>query len=590
MVTSISRSIYILICALAFVGTTLRAQTIQVEAPQEIEQGRPFSVTYAIRDLKEDVSPIPPKYEGLELLYGPTRNESSNVSITNGRVVSSSYVAFTYTFLATNRGSFTISGFKLARPSGDPISAPAHKLTVLASTSGAKNMSRMSRGYLYRTVVPRTSVYVQEALPVSYKIYSSTSFGVLDAKAPTYDGFISQKVEDTGRTPILREDYQGTSYQTAEIIREVLFPQRAGSLTLPSSEITIQIPMELEGDPFLGSMIERKLVTSPVAINVKPLPEAGKPDDFSGAVGKFIVNAELSSQSARTNEALTLRYRIQGVGNLKIAKLPNLEFARELEVYDPSDETEQTSDGTTVRATRIIEYSIIPRHTGRYTLPKLTFSYFDPTSKNYKRVATEEMSIRVVQGKHIESNAPVVRSSTIEDDTTPYGLTNKTGASEIKGLSFVSSWQYPASYIGLMVLFVAILMLIRKRIALRADVLGYSASRANAVANKRLRLAKQYLDKNQNSQFYEELLRALWGYMGDKLRLPTSELSRSNVREHLEHHSVEPELIDAWCATLDEAEFARFAPNASSDAPKQLYQRAVEAITKVETSKKLTGK
>ncbi|MDO4691409.1 MAG: BatD family protein [Porphyromonadaceae bacterium] len=589
MVTSIKTSIYTLICALAFIGTTLQAQTIQIEAPQEVEQGRPFSVTYVVRDLQEDVSPISPKYEGLELLYGPTRNESSNVSITNGRVVSSSYVAFTYTFLAVSRGSFTISGFKLARRSGDPLTSRPHKISVIASTSGAKNISRMSKGYLYRTVVPRTSVYVQEALPVSYKVYSSTSFGVLDAKPPTYDGFISQRVEDTGRTPVLREDYQGASYQTAEVIREVLFPQRSGVLTLPSSEITLQIPVEIEGDPFLGSMMERKLVTSPVTINVKPLPEVGKPEDFSGAVGKFTVTSELSNQNPRTNEAFTLRCRIQGIGNLKIAKLPNLEFPRELEVYDPSDETEQTSDGAVVQATRLIEYNIIPRHTGRYTLPKFSFSYFDPSSKSYRRVETEPINIRVSQGKHIETNTPVVQSSKTEENA-PYGLTNKVGASSPQGLSFVSSWKYPASYIALILLFTTVLIMIRKRIALRADVVGYSASRANAVAHKRLRLAKQYLDKGLTNQFYEELLRALWGYMGDKLRLPTSELSRTNVREHLERHSVEQDLIDAWCATLDEAEFARFAPNASSDAPKQLYQRAVETVTSVETSKKLTGK
>lgn len=582
MVISLSR--YIWLSLWIVLGCTLHAQTIEVEAPSEAEQGRPFSITYHLVNYKGQVEIIAPKHEGLELLYGPVRSQSSSVKIINGQVSSSSRLSITYTFLATDKGNYTISGFGLRREEGDDLMAAVHRVQVITSATGQAGMQRMNKGYLYRAIVSRSSVYEQEALPVSYKIYASSAFGIVDAKSPIYDGFISQGVtNDDGRTQLMREDYQGKSYQTAELFREVLFPQKSGKLQIPSAEVTLQVPLELEDDPFLGQMIERKLTTTPLSIEVKPLPTQGRPDDFSGAVGRFSIKAEISNPNPRTNEAFSLTYRILGTGNLKIAKVSELTFARELEVYDPNDQTEQTSDGKTVQAERTIEYNLIARHTGHYTLPALSLSFFDPSVQAYRRVSTSPIDIRVAQGRQVESETAIVQAAS-SDASQPYALLDIQGDTTLPGLGFVTSLLYPLSYLVLLGLFLLLMFLARRQQALRADVLGYSASRANAVAAKRLRQAKRYAQAQATEAFYEELLRALWGYMSDKLRLPTSELSRRNVREHLELRGVEMELIDAWCELIDAVEFARFAPASSERSPEELYKRASSVMARVETA------
>lgn len=573
---------YILVIFGLLSVASLRAQTIEVHAPSEVEQGRPFTVTYQIKNYKGDLLPIDPKSDGLELLYGPARSKQSSVSIYNGQVTSSSDLSFTYTFLAASTGRFSISGFKLQKEDGEYIPAKTCSLVALASRGGQAGVRTSAKGYFYRAIVPRVSVYEQEALPVSYRIYASSRFGIVDAKPPIYDGFISQSTEDRAVAQLMREDYQGVTYQTADIIKEILFPQRAGSIQIPSAEITLQIPIEVEDDPFLGQMMERKLKTSPLTITVKPLPEHGKPEVFSGAVGRFKAKASLSSTSVRTNETVTLTYQIEGVGNLKIAKIPTLSFPRELEAYDPSDATEQKATDNLVQALRTIEYNIIPRHTGTYELPKLTFNFFNPSTQMYESVSTEPLTINVAQGRSMESKHSVVQHATLGSANTPYGLLSQEGVRRIAGLGFVTSWLYPALYIVLLCLFFIALKWLSHYRATRADVLGYSASRAKALATKRLRLARKYADAGQRSEFYEELLRALWGYMSDKLRLPTSELSRSNVREHLQAYEVDGTLIDSWVSTIEAVEFARFAPSQGDNTLNELYERASDTIMRIE--------
>lgn len=591
MVDHLHRHIhYLLLLLVLSAGVSLRAQTIEVHAPSEVEQGRPFTITYQIKNYNGDLRPIDPKSDGLELLYGPARSKQSSVSIYNGQVTSSSDLSFTYTFLAASAGRFSVSGFKLQKEDGDYIPAKACAITALASRSGQASVSRAAKGYFYRTIVPRTSVYEQEALPVSYRIYAASRFGIIDAKPPIYDGFISQSTEDRSVAQLMREDYQGATYQTADIVKEILFPQRAGALQIPSAEITLQIPIEVDDDPFLGQMMERKLRTSPQTITVKPLPEQGKPEDFSGAVGKFKVKASLSSTEFKTNEAVTLTYQIEGVGNLKIAKIPTLSFTRELEAYDPSDATEQKATDNIVQARRSIQYNVIPRHTGKYELPILRFSFFNPTTQTYESVSTEPITISVTQGRNIERAPSVIQHTTSPSANTPYGLLSTGTGEGLGGLALVTSWFYPMIYIALLFFFFIALKWLSHYRATRADILGYSASRAKALATKRLRLARKYADAGQANAFYEELVRALWGYMGDKLRLPTSELSRSNVREHLEAHDVDSALTDSWIATIDAVEFARFAPSQGENTLNELYERASDTIMRIEGSAHLKRK
>lgn len=587
MVTShtLSKSLYT-IYALLLTSLGLYAQKIEVEAPQEVEVGRPFSITFVVKGLNNSKVSIsePPSHKGLELLYGPATSQSRSISYVNGQVTSASALSYTYTFLAGNKGNFTIGGFALELTDGSTLKAPTKSIQALSATRSQTNSYRdtASKQYHYLAIVGKRSVYEQEALPITYKLYAQTSFNLVDAKAPIYDGFISYNLKGSGATQIMREEYKGQLYNTVEMYKELIYPQKSGHLEIPSNKTTIQVPLEVDDNPFLGQLIDRTLATQPVIIEVKPLPRDNKPEDFSGAVGQFSVNRSISTQAPKTNEAFTLKLVLKGSGNLKMARLPQLTFPSGLEVYPPSDQTEDSQQGSTVTTTRTIEYSIIPRETGRYTLPPLAFSYFDPKTEQYKSIHARGEDISVGLGKILEDDKAVV-VAVANSQPSAHLLSYQRGTSSPHGLGFVSSWFYPFCYV--LIAFVAFILGLfgKAQLTRRADIWKYGASQANSVARKRLKLAHKYCKDGNEEAFYEEALRAMWEYVGSKLMIPSSELSRAKVAELLTQRGIDAEQVLEWTQTMDNIEFARFAPSTQNNTPLALYERAVYIISHIES-------
>ena len=587
---------------IAFVGRTLLlllslllplslgAQTIRVEVPQTVVQGTPFQLSYTYSGSEDFERVTEPKAAGLQVLYGPARQQMSSYQNINGRSSSTSSVSLTFTLLAEHTGNISIPavtallGEKRVTVHGATVRVlPPDKNASSARSQGTAGTS-VTGTYFFRALPSATVVYEKQAFPIRYKLYATTEFEINSYEAPQYDGFLSEKQADDGRRQLQLETYQGRNYRTVDILSEVLFPQRSGTLTIPTSKIGLRVPVaQADADPFFGSsmMGDREVRSAPVTIQVRPLPTEGKPADFSGAVGSFRMRAELLTKTPKTNESLTIRLTLEGTGNLKQVTSPSISFPQDFEVYDPKETYEEKISATEVYGKKIIEYFAIPRRTGAVTIPSLSFSYFDPHLGRYETLRSQTFTLQVAQGRETAADD---RSSLRQQEQLLRQLYSEGSLGAPKGLLWAQSWSYLLLFplialIGL----IAYLVIARDR-GLRADSLGYKASRASSVATKRLRIARKLLEAGEREAFYEETLRALWGYLGDKLRLPASELSRASVSELLRMRGLDEEIIARLTAVIDEVEFARYAPAKEGDM-QALYDTTAEVISAIDTHK-----
>lgn len=564
----------------------LAAQTIQVQVPATVMKGRPFQLAYILQGSSEIEHLDAPKLSGLSLLYGPARQTSSSYQNINGRSSSSVSTQLTFTLLAEQTGTVTIASTR-AVVGGRTVSVRGASIKVVPEDKVQQRKTRTSIGeYLYRTLPSRTTVYEQEALPVQYKLYATTEFEISSIKAPEYKGFISQMEPDDGRRQLMLETSQGRTWRTVVMRQEVLFPQQTGQLMIPASEITLRVPAPVtdeDEDFFIGasSIIDRSFSSGAVPIQVLPLPSEGRPADFSGAVGNFTMQAQLLSKVQKTNEALTLRITLQGQGNLKLAKVPEVKFPDSFEVYDPKESYEQQVTSSNVQGKRVIDYYAIPKRVGRTTIPALSFSFFNPKTKRYETLRSQAFDLNITQGKDAPE-AEVFDSKNVPQSLAP--LSEELGAAAIAGLSLVRSGMLYLAYGVLALIGCGAYIGLRRRQALSADSVGYRASKANKVASQRLRLAQRHLTDGARDAFYEELTKALWGYLGDKLRIPLSQLTRQTIAQVLSAHHLPDATILELTQLLDAADYARYAPAIEGDLL-QHYQAAEKLISTIEAHK-----
>ena len=584
----VERTLFLLLALL--LPLSLLAQTIRVEVPQTVVQGTPFQLSYTYSGSEDFERVTEPKASGLQVLYGPARQQMSSYQNINGRSSSTSSVSLTFTLLAEHTGNVSIPavtailGGKRVTVHGATVRVlPPDKNAPSARSQGTAGTS-VAGTYFFRALPSATVVYEKQAFPIRYKLYATTEFEINSYEAPQYDGFLSEKQADDGRRQLQLETYQGRNYRTVDILSEVLFAQRSGTLTIPSSKIGLRVPIaQADDDPFFGSsmMGDREVRSAPVTIQVRPLPTEGKPADFSGAVGSFRMRAELLTKTPKTNESLTIRLTLEGTGNLKQVTSPTISFPQDFEVYDPKETYEEKISATEVYGKKIIEYFAIPRRTGAVTIPSLSFSYFDPHLGRYETLHSQPFSLQVAQGRETAADD---RGSQRQQEQLLRQLYADGTMGAPAGLQWAQSWSYLLIFPLLALLgFIAYLVIARER-GLRADSLGYKASRANSVATKRLRTARKLLEAGERDAFYEETLRALWGYLGDKLRLPGSELSRASVSELLRSRGLDEETIARLTSVIDEVEFARYAPAKEGDM-QALYDTTAEVISAIDTHK-----
>ena len=602
--------IIILMTLMAYSTQTFADKVSFVASAPDVVVGDQFRLSYTVTTQKvKDFRA--PSIKGFDVLMGPSRSEQSSTQIVNGSVSSTSSITFTYILMANTAGEFTVPGASIVADGNQMISNSV-KIKVLpqdqnhnssrrnndnsSSIQPSSNASVSNQDLFITATASKTNVYEQEAFVLTYKIYTRESnLQLNNAKLPDFKGFHSQEIEMTTNARWTPEHYKGRNYYTTVYRQFVLFPQQSGKLFIEPAQfqMTVNKPVQ-SADPFDAffnggnNVIEiKKPITTPkIAINVNPLP-AGKPTNFLGGVGEFNISSSINSKELKTNDAITIKLVISGTGNLKLISNPEIKFPDDFEVYDPKvdNQVRLTKEGLT--GNKVIEYLAIPRHAGTYKIPGVSFSYFDIRSKSYKTLNTEDYVINVEKGA---GNADqVIANFTNKEDLKVLGediryIKQNEVTFQPKGSFFYGSMSYWLFYIIPALAFILFFIIYRKQAAENANVAKMRTKKANKVAIKRMKLAGKLLSENKKDAFYDEVLKALWGYISDKLNIPVSRLSKDNIEEKLRNHGVSEELIKEFLNALNDCEFARFAPGDENQAMDKVYSSSIEVISKMENS------
>lgn len=601
------KKLIIILIALIAYSTQAFADKVSftASAPDAVVVGDQFRLSYTVTTQKvKDFRA--PSIKGFDVLMGPSRSQQSSTQIVNGNVTSTSSITFTYILMANTAGEYTIGGASIVAD-GNQMVSNSVKIKVLPqdqnSNGGQGGSSAHSSGtsvsdqdLFITATASKTNVFEQEAFVLTYKIYTRESnLQLNNAKLPDFKGFHSQEIEMTTNARWTPEHYRGRNYYTTVYRQFVLFPQQSGKLYIDPAQFQMTIGKPVQSDDpfdafFNGGSnvieIKKSIATPKIAINVSPLP-TGKPADFSGGVGEFTVSSSINSKELKTNDAITIKLVISGTGNLKLISNPEIKFPEDFEVYDPKvdNQVRLTREGLT--GNRVIEYLAIPRHAGTYKIPGVSFSYFDIRSKSYKTLKTEEYVVNIEKGA---GNADqVIANFTNKEDLKVLGediryIKQNEVTFQPKGSFFYGSMSYWLFYIIPALAFIIFFIIYRKQAAENANVAKVRTKKANKVATKRMKLAGKLLSENKKDAFYDEVLKALWGYISDKLNIPVSRLSKDNIEEKLRNHGVSEELIKDFLNALNDCEFARFAPGDENQAMDKVYSSSIEVISKMENS------
>lgn len=584
--------------------------TLRASAPEVVVNGDQFRLTYTVnsQDVKDFLAP---QAKGFDVLMGPSRSQQSSTQIINGKVSSSRSITYTYILMAVSEGTFNIPSASI-EVDGEKIFSNPLTIKVLPKdkedtnsnqgNSGISSRNQKSSGRItdndlfVLATASKTKVHEQEAILVTYKAYTTVDLRQLLGKMPDQQGFYVQEVELPTQKTFKLEHYKGRNYNTVVYRQYVLFPQKAGRLEIPAVtfDAVVAQRVAVSDDPFEaffngGGYVEvnKKIVAPKVVINVEPLPS--KPEGYSGGVGTFTMKSDISTTELKANEAVTIKLTINGTGNMKLVSAPEVKFPHDFEIYDPKidDNYQLTADG--LSGTKTIEYLAIPRHAGNFTIPPIEFKYFDIKSKSYKTLKTDAYTLKVDKGDGSSASQQVIADFTNKESVKVLGtdiLFIKTGDSALmqKGKYFFGTTAYYLWYIIPFVLFIVFVVIYRKQAVENANVARVKTKKANKVATKRMKLAGKLLSENKVNEFYDEVLKALWGYISDKLNIPVSKLSRDNIEAELAGHGVSDELIKEFIGALSECEFARYAPGNQNEAMDKVYSASVDVISKMENS------
>lgn len=596
--------IILFIINLFSVACAYAAASFSVQAPRQVIQGGKFSITYVLSNASGSGFKSP-NVGGCKLLYGPSVSQMSSFSSVNGKNTSSSSESYTMTYRAEKAGKYTV-GAASVNVGGKTYTTKPFTLEVLPPDKSASGGNQSQSVQVYdvdtqtpdksvgkndvfvRIILSKSKAYEQEGILCTIKLYTKYNIQqFMPTLQPSFDGFISQELPITSSINRI-ENYNGENYMVADLKQCILFPQRSGTLTITSGnyDLTV-IQYQTVRSGMFGMMMrtpvekEIKVSSNKATINIVPLPEP-KPADFCGAVGTFSVSTRMLNDNLKTNEAGTLRLTINGNGNLKNIQTPKIAFPSQFDVYDPQTTVDANPSGDHLTGTVTIDYAFVPQYVGKFEIPATSFSYFDPVKNKYERISINGYELDVAKGSSSSSSAPAgltQRKDIIHIKTGDLSLANGH-------IMFVNTWWYLLWYIVPLVIFCTILFYYRKLIKERANVALMKTKRANKVANKRLKNARQLMSKNKHDAFFEEMLRALWGYFSDKLTIPVSELNRDNIFLELSKYGVTENVCNNIIGLLDDCEFARYAKSEENGSDMSVvYKKACDLINQVENTK-----
>ena len=595
--------------------------TLTVSAKKQVVVGERFQVVFESN--AEGRNFQAPSFEGFNVVGGPFTSTSSSIQVVNGSVTRSTRISYTFAVQATREGTFRIGAASLT-VDGNKVSSEPFEVKVLpddgsyaASGGGGASSSQgqaqqttsdpqvSGKDLFLRCIPSKKSVSVGEQVVLTYKLYTKVPVSSVSvSKMPSYAGFWTKDISDnSGKLKQSSEYVNGIEYTTAEIQKVIIVPQRSGNLTIDpmTMECIAQIRTERSSrrsmdpfeaffnDPFFSNNItnvQKELSSQSLSIDVKALPENGKPDSFAGAVGNYKLTSSIDKEELSTNEAVTITFTVSGSGNIELLQMPEPVFPPDFEVYDPkiSTNVDATSQGMT--GTKKAEYLAIPRRAGSFSIQPVEFTFFNPSTGTYQTLLSEPYELSVRKGKDSDGDGGGVYASNQEDikylGSDVRHIMNDGAKLKPKHSGFFASSVYFAILLGLLVVFIALLFILKKRAEMAKDTAANRNRKADKVARGRLKNAYQHLKAKDQEKFYVEMSQALWGYIADKLGIERSKLSMDTVSETMRANNVPDELTQQFVDTLNSCEFARFAPGSAEEKMDDLYQRGIDIISKAE--------
>ena len=587
------------------------AQTLTASAPSRVSVGEQFRLSYTVNT--QNVSDfragnIPAEFE---VLIGPNRSMQSSYQMINGHTSQSSSITYTYIVAATKGGSYTIPAAHVV-VDGKKIASNALTIKVIGSTGSNSRPYNDDEGEEVREMGSRISgsdlfikvsankkrVYEQEPILLTYKVYTLVQLSQLRGDMPDLKSFYTQEVDLPQQKSFSLETVNGRPYRTCTWSQYVMFPQTTGKLHIPAITFEgVVIQQNRNVDPFEAFFnggsgyveVKKKIEAPGIEIQVDPLPQ--RPATFSGGVGKFNISAQLDKTETKANDPITLRIIVSGTGNLKLIKQPVINLPKDFDKYEPkvTEQTKLTTAG--IEGSKIYDVLIVPRHQGKYDIPPVEFTYFDTSTKRYETVKTETFHLDVAKG----SGASAVSDFSGQDELLELNKDIrfiKTGEADqhLTGDYFFGSTAYWITIAALVLVFITLFVIFRQRAIDNANVTAMRGKKANKVATKRLKQASRLMTDNKPGEFYDEVLRALWGYVGDKLNIPVAQLSHDNISSKLAERGVHQSIIDKFIGALDECEFERYAPGDPKGNMSKVYDKAMLAIEKIEEVMKKGGR
>lgn len=589
--------VYLLFCATVF------AQSFTLVPPRNVVEGRNFNITFRLTD-GEANPPAAPNLEGCTLLYGPSTSTMQSTQIINGKMSSTYSIDYSYTYKADKAGDVEVPAISVncggktltSRPTqfkilpGEAPQNDSRQQQAGAYPQPAPSGQISSDDLLVRVSFSKSSVYEQEPVVATIKVYTKYDISsFLPTAQPAFEGFLMEELPVSLETSM--EHYNGQNYHTAVLKKLLLYPQRSGKLSVNSGSYDVTIVQyETVNMGFFRTQrpVERQVTTSSNAasIQVNPLPEP-KPSNFSGAVGTFTVETKLDPELLRTNEAAVYSYIINGRGNIKYLNEPSVQFPSGIDVYTPKTDIKANliGGGTNMSGTYCTDFTFVPQEVGNFTIEGTPFVYFNTESRQYVTVDVPNTDIKVLKGNSVAAS---VRQTEIDQniDDILHIKALQAGAQSMDISYHFQSGMYWFAYLLVALILVLLIIIYRRHIRLEADVVGRKLAKANKVANKRLKEAREYMNRHENEKFYASLAKALWGYMSDKLSISASGLTRDNVSSKLEEFGLDSEKTQQVLNVLDECEMARFTPAHSDDEVSRIYKEACESINSIESVKK----
>ena len=592
---------------MAFAQTSIKVQTHNVVAADE-----QFNVTFIIEgeDKSSDFKWEPG--DDFQLLWGPQQGRSTSVQMINGKTTKSVQTTYSYVLRPVKAGKFTI-GRASAKVKGQDIYSDPVTIEVVASGSSSSSGQSSSQGAtrqqsqsqsgvvkdddIFLTLnLSRTDVVVGEPITATIKIYQRVNVaGFESAEFPSFNGFWSQELEAPTNIEFVRETYDGQIYNSALLRKFILIPQQQGSIRIDPAELICLVNVRVSSagssifDGFFDDYrtVRKKVSSKAMTVNVAPLP-AGAPASFGGGVGEFSISAKVSKDHIKTHEAASLLVTVSGRGNISLLETPKVNFPPDMEVYDTKVSDHIDRGG--ISGSKTYEYPFIPRSHGDFIIEPVKYSYYDVSQKKYVTLETPAVPVYVERGNESDAGGVVVSGMQPKDVRNLASdirfINVKSPDLSPKGRFFVGSAAFWIILAALVAAAAACWASFRKIAARRADVAGTKNRKATKMALKRLQLANTFLKQNLYTAFYEELHKALLGFISDKLNMPVAELSRDRIAESLKDGNVEEAAVATFIGILDACEFARYAPDAGHEAMEAHYKSALDVISSIDSNMK----